>query len=216
MQNPSSPGQVPPRYNWSEVWTAVLTRPSVQTFTELLDDPQAKPRRAYIWVYLTAVLVVVMLGFSLINNPAISELLASAAVEAGLDSSVSLTQTLFVSLLCTAPISAALVLVFFILFSSFVQFVATQITSAEQTAGRFQPLVYALACVIAPVNLIGLLLIIVPILGILSIPLSIYQVVLMVQAVRAVYGFEMQQALTATLIPTAVFFLLVVVFTGGL
>jgi hypothetical protein len=50
--NASQP-QITARYTWAEIWTAVLTRPSVSTFQEILRDPAASRRRAYTWMLVT-------------------------------------------------------------------------------------------------------------------------------------------------------------------
>jgi hypothetical protein len=39
-----------PSYSWSEVWIKALTRPSVETYQSIVNDPRARPNRAYIWV----------------------------------------------------------------------------------------------------------------------------------------------------------------------
>lgn len=43
-------------YQWHEVFYAVFTQPKIETFQRLLQDPQAKAQRAYLWMILPSML----------------------------------------------------------------------------------------------------------------------------------------------------------------
>lgn len=46
----------PKSYQWHEVFYAVLTQPKLETFQDLLQDPQAKAQRAYLWMFLPSIM----------------------------------------------------------------------------------------------------------------------------------------------------------------
>ena len=52
---PSSP------QSWGEVWRSATTRPSVATFENIVSHPGVSARRAYIWIFVSA-----LVGYSLI------------------------------------------------------------------------------------------------------------------------------------------------------
>jgi hypothetical protein len=57
MENEAPKQETEPKhYGWHEVFYAVLTQPKLETFQELLKDPQAKAQRAYLWMLLPTIL----------------------------------------------------------------------------------------------------------------------------------------------------------------
>lgn len=211
-QKPPVP-QEPARYSWAEVWTAVLTRPNQNTYHELLDDPQATPRRAYIWVYLSSMLTAVVATLVILNSAEFAAALSQT--ELGMVDPSSLTGTLLMSILCTAPFASGIALLIFMGLVFVIQFIADQIGPREQTQGRLPQITYVVAAIWVPVNLVSLIFLILPAFSLLGIVMTIYQVVLLVIATRAVYHFDLGKGMTASLIPLAGLFLMVFFFTGG-
>jgi hypothetical protein len=206
----------PALYSWSEVWTGVLTKPYTTTFTEILRDPQANLRRGYLWLYLTAVISGFISLYTLFTNPLTQEALLANTPEI---SGAMLSQALLTMLLCAAPLAGLLVILSFSIFVAAVQWLAMQMTPPPQRANRFEALLYSFSAIVSPLNILSLLVFVlatlsgVPLLidvgTVLSLLLTVYQVVLMWLAVRAVYGLAPMLNSIALGVPLAVSFLLI-------
>lgn len=184
-----------PMYRWNDVWTMVITQPAVDTFHTILRDPLVTTRRAFAWVFLTSTVSIFIFLYSLFTDPTF---FAEYAAITGMEPEI-LQSSLFTSVLCMAPLAGLLTIPFYAGWVWLVQFVVQRLEPAQPN--QYATLAYALASVQAPMNLLTSLLLIVPFLGILSLLLLIYQLVLMTQAVRAVYRLQPQQAAAAVLIP---------------
>lgn len=187
--NPPPKPPLPPRYNWAEVWTAALTRPSVPTYTELLNDPAAKPRRAYAWIYLAALATTFALSYALFSDPSLTAALSATPELAGAD----IQGALLPSLLCVVPFASAFAVLIFIALIFLMQAVAGLMDPSpdkSQTMGRFPQLAYLMGAILAPLNLLSILFVLLPALGILSLAVTLYQFFLMWQIIRAVYDFD--------------------------
>lgn len=210
LEPQKTPTTEPRRYTWFEIWTMVLTQPRVETFRAVLDDPSARPQRAYLWIFFTAAVSVFVTMNILLSDPTIASQLF--LVEPGLRESFQ--SSLFVTILCATPIAAVIVVVVLILFSMGVQFVADQIGPRSQTAGRSQYIAYALAAFTAPIAVLNTLLLLLPILSIFGLVLLFYQIWLAILASRAVYGFDAGKAATTILVPGVVLILFQFLFVG--
>lgn len=216
MAQPNDPVSTPPqrlvaRYSWNDVWTMVITRPSVETFQTILDDPAASPVRGLRWVYLTLIITTFVTLNALFNNAALLEQMSEimgAAPEL-------LRSSFFISLLCTAPIASILGTGIFAVFCWAVSYLAGRLANSISPEQQ-RATIYALAAGAAPMNLIGALFAIIPVLGILGLAASLYQIFLGVQGVRAVYKLELQQAAVSVIAPAGALFLLQVLLLGGL
>ncbi|MCU0513763.1 MAG: YIP1 family protein [Anaerolineae bacterium] len=200
---------IPARYSWSEVWTAVITRPSVQTFTEVLNDPAATPRRAYVWLYLTGCVAAFVMFYTLMSalttDPEMQQLLPETMSLGELQSSLWLT------MLCVVPFAGAISIVFFMVFARAVHYIAERLDSSKKKPGRYGALVYTLSAIAAPLNILSVLILILSVsltvpafavlLSLVSLALSVYQLILMVQGIRAVYGLTPGQSTVALGVP---------------
>lgn len=186
-----------PTYTWSEVWTAAITKPRVETYEELLRDTNASPQRAYIWLFLTTLAVWLISTIVSMNDPqTIAELQqANPQMAAVMDSG-----SLLVGMLCIAPFIVGLSLAFIVLIARGMQFVANQIGPLEKTQGRWQDILYIMATIAAPMNIVSLIFVFIPI-PILPLIVSIYQIYLYVLGIRAIFGFRTTQALMVFLVP---------------
>jgi hypothetical protein len=208
----------PPLYTWSEVWTAVITKPSIQTFNEILRDPAAGLRRSLIWVYLTSCFSLIVAFVTALNDPAVRDQLIEA-LPSDISSS-NFFSTAMVSVIGMAPFIAALSLGVFLALAYGIQFIADQIGTRDQTQGKQPRLIYTLAAVLAPINILSLVLVMLktvlpePIMIVLLLIGLTYQVILMMFGVMAVYGFRVRQAAMALGIPLAGYLLLMMFFVG--
>lgn len=209
MQQPAE--KPSPRYNWSEVWTAIITKPRIETFHEILADPAANPRRAYIWMYLTGCVSLFVALYSMFSNPEVQ----SAMIEMAPELASNFGSAVLTSLLCTVPLAAGFGVIFFIVFAGIIHFAAMQIDRKLQLQSeKFKQWLYVMGAILAPLNLISLIFVIAPFLSFLSIVALGYQIFLMVLGARTVYGFDMRQASIIVLIPMAALFVLLLLFIG--
>ena len=181
------------RLSWIKVWISVLTRPSIATFERILRDPQASPRRAYLWVGIAALIGAIMTG-------AISRI--------GLFGNQQGLGTSFLTNCAPANIVAAL------LSLAAVSWVAQRIAAGFfKGRGKYASMVYASGAFYAPIILISGLISGIPYVNCLSIPLLIYALVLGVMAVKAVNQIGWVQAAVSFLIGLVLVTGIVAVFT---
>lgn len=198
LQKPKNDQMLPAKYSWSEVWTAALMRPNQATFEELLTDPQATIRRGALWMLLVGFMTALLLLITGMNSPAAQNELMLLAPELGAESAQSLLLT---SLLCTLPIISVLAVGLFFGLVGLMHLVAQRLAHGGAEPKQYSQIAYSFSAIFAPMNLLSLLLIVVPILGFLSLFLTIYQFYLMTLALRAVYGFETREAIITMLLP---------------
>lgn len=183
---PAKP-QSPARYSWPEIWTAVLTRPSVETFTEILNDPAASRRRAYTWMIATWIVNIIFIVLLTTRDPAAFMAALPPDVKMTADEAQSLLLT---SSLCSLPIALALGIAAFAFMVWLVQFVARRVGADTKNESGTQ-VAYTFASIQAPLNIVSLLFAALPaniIITIISLIATLYQFYLMTLAVRAVYN----------------------------
>jgi hypothetical protein len=173
FETPTPPGPENPT-SWSEVWTAAVAQPSVKTYAQLSDHPDASSGRAFIWIVASAA---ISYAFSLII-----ELVVGA-----LDSTL-----LLLALVCGFPIVAILVTVAFAINSGVTQLVARVLGGT------------GLAAYIAPLTIFTSVLSTLPVLRFLNVALWIYGLVLNVISVKAVHRFGWGRAIASSLAITMV------------
>lgn len=192
--SPSQP-QAKPLYTWAEIWTAVLTRPSVSTFQEILRDPAVSRRRAYTWMLLTWAITIVFMLFIMPTD--IESLRAQLPPDMQDISMSSLQSTMTMSMMCAVPFVLIIAMGMFRLMTWVVQLLA-RFVGAESKNESGTHIIYSFAAIQAPLNVISLLFLVLPanpILLLISLAATFYQFVLMVVAVRAVYDLSWGRAI---------------------
>lgn len=195
---PVSPAPAVPT-SVAEVWMKALTKPSEQTYAELANSPAANPNKAYLWVFLGALVDV---GLSILIQ----------AVFTGASGSGPQLRDLvggsMIALICVVPVLAVLAVLGFIISTALVQWVA----GLFKGTGTYSQLAYVLGAISAPTALVSAVLSIfyaIPFLGFclwpVGILLGIYVIVLSVTAVKGVNKFGWGQAIASYLLPTVVF-----------
>lgn len=203
----------PPLYTWSEVWTDVITKPSVKTFTAILSDPAATPRRGLTWLYLSmcfSIFVIILSSLNTsLNDPALREQVLGV-LPSDMPSE-EFFSTFLLSMLCTVPFTGLLSIGFFMGLAYAIHFIANQFGPREQTQTKFPQLIYVLSAAIAPLNILSLILVIFRLGDVLGMVLTLvsfaFQMTLMLFGVIAVYGLRAKQAALALGMPLAAFML---------
>lgn len=157
------------RFAWHEAWIQMLTKPSVQSYQEVLRDPEASPSRAYIWIFvlstLSAIVSIIAQYINLTPTYNISPLL---------------------SLVCV-PFVGALAILGLIIGVGIYHIVALILRGK----GTFSELVYLYGALVAPVQVISMIASFIPypFNGCITGPLAIYSLVLTVIVIEAVHDF---------------------------
>ena len=179
---------------WNEVWMRVLTHPSVATFEELIRDPNATSKRAYIWTFMGA-----LIGSAI---SALGSMVLSTVLQSGSDAA-----TLGV-LICAPPIGALLSMLGLMISAGITQAIA----SALGGTGTYSKLAYAFASYVAPLSIVTGLLGWIPYCNLLSYALGAFGIVLNVMAVKAVNQFSWGKAVASSvLILMAILFVVAIV-----
>ncbi len=190
-----------------QTWLRALTRPSEQTYSAIAASPRANLGMALLWVFLAALLE--MIVYFLVLGPVQNEM------EQALSGSHSVLPFGGLSLLtvaCGAPIAAGGMLVGF-LFSSGLTHVIARAFSGKATYGQWA---YTMSAMFAPTALISSVLLALEALGttvalcmgVLSLVFSLYVIVLEVIAIRAVHQISWGGAVVSIIaIPTLLLFI---------
>ena len=186
--------------SWRQVWTSALIRPSVQTYQDLLSDPQAIPRRAYLWVVAAALIsyAISMAGLALTGTSSLS------AIQ-GIDTASVLGPSMLLILACGLPVIAVAALLGLIIGAGITQGIAGLLGGA----GTYARLVYAVAAFSAPLAIVSSVIGAIPQVNCVGIALLIYQIVLWVVAIAAVNLFGWGKAI-GTFVITVVAVVLIV------
>ena len=163
------------KLSWSKVWISVITRPSTQTFEWILRDPQASPRRAYLWVFICAL---------------IGGIITSVYSMLGFTAGLGEFESSYLYLICT-PVIAAVSVLLVAFYAWLTQSIASRFFGGT---GTYASMVYATAGYLAPMSLISSLISGIPLVNCLGIFLAIYYIVLGVISVKAVNKIGWGQA----------------------
>lgn len=193
-----------------QTWLKALTRPNEQNFAEMALSAGANPNKAYLWVFLTNLVnMVVALALQGVNMRQMREFLPP---EASQYFSQPAGGVGVVGVLCGAPVSAALSVLFFALGVAIIQWIAKMFGGQ----GDYGKLVYVMGAITAPIALVSAVLTLlaaIPFIGVLfglvSMVVGLYTLFLNITAVKGVNQFGWGPAIGSVLLPAVVVFLLV-------
>jgi len=198
--------------SWIQTWITAVTKPNEQTFADLAERPGAEARKAYLWIFVTAWIGVLVSG--IIQLVVLGSRFGQLAPE--------FTRTLgtsVASLLCVSPFAAGFSVLGFMIGVGLIQWVAKMFGGA----GTYDKLAYAFGAVAAPAALVSAvitLLSAIPYVGILGgllgFAMGIYVLVLEVMAVKGVNRFGWGKAIGSVLLPALALGLLVACLVIGI
>ena len=192
---------------WHQVWIAAITKPNEENFRDLAALPNAKASTAYLWVFLSYIVVflVTFVAQLTLGLPSIAQQFS----EAGLgDLPLDDMGGALIGLICVSPFAAAFSILGFMIIVALTQWVAKLFGGT----GSYDKLAYLFGAIQAPMMLVSsvfVLLGMIPVVGmcfgIFSMGISIYMLVLQVMAVKAVNNFDTGKAIGAIFLPGIVF-----------
>jgi hypothetical protein len=181
-------------------WVKALTKPNESTYAEIAGSPNAKATTAYLWVFLSSL---VASFFSLLVQQLT---VGSRLSQAGFGDSQfgNGFGTIAITVICGAPIAAAIGTMFFALIVALIQWIAKMFGGR----GTNDQLAYVYAAIGVPYSLISsifILLAAIPYVGIcFNVILGLaglYVLVLQIMAVKAINQFGWGPALGSVLLP---------------
>ncbi len=205
---PSSSNEPMP---WYQVWIAAVTKPNEENFRELAALPNAKPGTAYLWVFLSYLVTffVVVIAQVTIGLPNMAQQFSDYGIG---DVPVADMGGSLIGMLCAAPFAAGFAVLMFMIGVALIQWVAKLFGGT----GSYDKLAYLFGAIYAPVSLVsavfamlGMIPFVGMCLGIFSLGISIYALVLNVLAVKAVNDLDTGKAVGAVLLPGLVIFLFI-------
>ena len=183
-----------------QTWINALTKPNEQTYSEIAASPNAKATTAYLWVFITSILV--NLITFIVEGATIRERLAQSGL--GADRVGNGIAGVLVALICVAPILAVIQTVFFAIGVAIIQWIARMFNGK----GTFDQMAYTFAAISVPYSLVSsvfILLSAIPFVGfcfrlILGLA-GLYILVLEIMAVKGVNQFGWGAAVGSLFIP---------------
>jgi hypothetical protein len=221
--NTPASSKAPGPAGWLPVWIKATTKPNEQTFVDITEDPNMSARTAYIWIFLVGTLSGIIQAFAQAINAAtgMNALSQIPGLEQYLPQSSSgggFAVTTLLGGICASPFAGLLSVLFFALLVAIIQWIAKLFGGT----GTYEKLLYAFAAISVPFTIISSLFALlgaIPFvgicLGIISIGLSIYVLVLQVIAVKAINRLGVGQAIGSVFIPGCAVFILCVCVVGG-
>jgi hypothetical protein len=211
---------------WFPVWIKAVTKPNEQTFIDITENPDAKAKTAYIWVFIAGTLSGVIQAFVAAITAAtgaVSPLQQIPGLEQYIPQSTGGGGSVGAALiggLCGSPLAGLLSVAVFALGVAIVQWIAKLFGGT----GTYEKLLYAFAAIWTPfmvVSSVFALLGLIPFVGyctgIISLGLFIYYLVLLVMAVKGVNRFGVGHAVGSVFIPGCVVFIICAcIVIGGL
>ncbi len=195
---------------WYQVWINAISKPNEENFRNLAALPNAKASTGYLWVFLSYLVVIVIMGTAQLTfGMSVMEKRFSSY---GLDTfPIGNTGSSLLGLLCASPFLAVIAVLAFMLGTALIQWAAKLFGGT----GSFDKLAFVFAAIYAPMALVSgavSVLSLIPAIGIcfsvLSLGASVYAIVLNVLAVKAVDDLDTGKAVGAVLLPGIAFFLL--------
>lgn len=164
---------------WYQVWLMAIALPSEGAFQRILRDPNAKPSRGYLWVFITA-LISAVANIILISLQMDSILQNAVELYPDLGSLQQVMGYILLGFLIVSPFLA----VIGVIITAGLYQVITKFMIGE---GTFSEMVYALCAITAPLSLIVILVNLpIPFIRVLGFVIGLYSLFLNLMAIKAV------------------------------
>jgi hypothetical protein len=211
---PSEPAQEVAPDSVFQIWTRALTKPSEHTYAALASSPRARATTAYLWMFVASLIQFLLSSLmqrQMINNLRLYGFDVSWLAPRG---GVGM---LLISLICVAPILAALSTLVFAVMVAIMQWLARMFGGT----GTNDQLAYAMAAIAAPLTILsGILSLLGAIpyagfcFGLIGFLVGIYILVLQLLAIKGVNHIGWGGALGAYFIPALVLGFICACLTG--
>lgn len=183
----SSPAPVE-LHRWYQIWIAAVTRPSIETFEEIAQDPRASVSRAFFWMFLATAVG------NIVGAIALSGVFGVFAPLGGVETLGEIVALMAVGGIMWACLGAAFTLLSPLWFAIRVG-VRHRVASSLGGAGSYEQMAYTFAAYSAPMSLLFYVAYASQCGGFLLPIIALYRIVLDIVAIRAAHEIGTKQAL---------------------
>lgn len=199
-------------YAFYDVWMTVLLNTDIESYAQVLDDPEAGLGRAFEWMAYAGLATGLMIPLSLLINPQVAELAATPEFQEVFGNMGA--TTFIIGFTLAALIIAPLANVIGLAINAGLQNLLAVMFGGK---GDFSRTAYAIAAYLAPMSILALAVSFIPIVGgCLGLPISIYNFILNIRALRAAHSLPTGTAIGVLLAPSFIFFILICLLAFGM
>jgi hypothetical protein len=190
-------------YAFYDVWMTVLASMDIESYENVLNDPEAGAGRAFEWVAYAGIVSGLLFPFTLMASPQFIALRSMPEFR-GLFGNMGTTALMVALALVMALLTPILSVIQLAISAGIQNFLAVLFGGN----GYFGCTAYALAAYLAPMTILIAVVGIIPLVGqCLTSVVGIYIIILNVRALRAAHSISIWQALGVMLTPTIILFL---------
>ncbi|MBL8078060.1 MAG: YIP1 family protein [Anaerolineales bacterium] len=200
----SKPKPAAKSYAFYDVWMTVLASFDIESYENVLNDPEAGAGRGFEWIAYTGIISGLLAPFSLLSNPQFAEIRNTAEFN-NLFGNMGMTALMVVMSLALALLTPLFSVIGLAISAGIQNFFALMFGGK----GYYGRTVYALAAYLAPMSILVAALGIIPLVGQCATSLlGLYNIILNVRALRAAHSISVWQALGVMFAPTIILIIL--------
>jgi hypothetical protein len=210
----SKPKPAAKSYAFHDAWMTVLTSMDIESYEDVLEDPEAGAGRAFEWVAYAGIISGLLAPFSLLSNPQFAALRSMPEFK-GLFGNLGTTALLVLFALAMALLTPIFSVIGLAISAGIQNFLAGFFGGN----GSYGRTAYALAAYLAPMTILITALGVIPLVGqCLTGLLGLYNIILNVRALRAAHSISIWQALGVMFLPGILLLVFgcVLIFFSGL
>jgi len=190
-------------YAFYDVWMTVLASMDIESYENVLNDPEAGAGRAFEWVAYAGIISGLIFPLTLMNNPQFKELMNMPEF-IGMFGNMGTTALMVALALVMALLTPILSLIQLAISAGIQNFLAVLFGGN----GYFGRTAYALAAYLAPMTILIAVFGIIPLVGqCLTSVVGIYIIILNIRALRAAHSISIWQAIGVMLTPSVILFI---------
>jgi hypothetical protein len=190
-------------YAFYDVWMTVLASMDIESYENVLNDPEAGAGRAFEWVAYAGIISGLIFPLTLMNNPQFKELMNMPEFN-GMFGNMG-TTALMVALALVMALFTPILSVIQLAISAGIQNFLAVLFGGN---GYFGRTAYALAAYLAPMTILIAVFGIIPLVGqCLTSVVGIYIIILNIRALRAAHSISIWQAIGVMLTPSVILFI---------
>ncbi len=199
----SKPKPAAKSYAFYDVWMTVLASMDIESYENVLNDPEAGAGRAFEWVAYAGIISGLIFPLTLMNNPQFKELMNMPEFN-GMFGNMG-TTALMVALALVMALFTPILSVIQLAISAGIQNFLAVLFGGN---GYFGRTAYALAAYLAPMTILIAVFGIIPLVGqCLTSVVGIYIIILNIRALRAAHSISIWQAIGVMLTPSVILFI---------
>jgi hypothetical protein len=196
--NPTPAPSIGLNRSFIEIWLIALFRPRLESYQGLLQERHKSLNRTLNWIYLAAVLALIIRGFGIVIYASLEQSLQQAnTATRGLETEANTGGGGYV-LMCASPILALFLLLIWVILIFSWHFIAKFIMKSQ---AKYEDLAFLVSASQAPLLIVATVASLIPLVNLCAYPFFLsYQSFIAVIAIKAVYNIGWGEALATHLI----------------